>query len=584
MRTAFIGCLPVLVLTMTAVCAEDATAPSLVRGVPSDAIFVLHWNSAEKGGFARAHLRGVREALHTSGFIDRYVREYRSTLSIAARREFEQQGDRWKTVLSEVPWWSMMFRECVVGVRIVGDGRLETIGLFRVGESRREGTIGALRNILYAIAGVGEGLELDVGLREGVSTAVLYDRSDYGEQICVSGWRDVVVVSSSTTLARQAFHLLQGRGRDIGFVHTARYAASMEALSKAVATTGGADGDPLSKGRLEVWVDPQRVFRGMPLLDVIESYHLVLLATSEEIVSDSIWSLTGRTDSPLLQAIASQKPVTDLLGRLPASAAAFSVVAGSSPVWLWDAFLELAVSVTGDAELAERIERGLSKLRVPFRRDVLENLSGRRVMLGFAREKKGSSPLGSTDIAYAFEVKDSVEAKKTLETIAVDVAETLEAWSVTLEKDDRGLYTLSIPLLEGRLHVAVVDTFVVIATSHAALEEIRAVRSGGAASLANAGVRDGIPEGVELDSVFRGSWDGALGTADWLVRVVGFVGTLLPDEGVAGAMKPFCVAVSRLVPVVNAFDFLRDTRAYSTRDGRRFYAHSRTKLPALAEF
>jgi hypothetical protein len=583
-RAAFVASLTVVVSSMTSARADEAIAPSLARGIPSDAVFFLHWESAEKNGFAATHLRRVRQAVLAGGFIDRYVREYRSTLDVAESRDFEQQGDRWKVVLGEVPWWNMLSQECVVGARIAGDDRLEAIGIFRVGETRRDGTIAALRNVLYAIAGGGEGFELEVGTRGGVSTAVLYHRADYGEQLCVSGWRDVVVVSSSTTLARQTFHLLQGRGRDIGVVHADRYRKSGKALSKAVAVAGGVDENAASTGRMEVWIDPQRVFGGMPLLDVIESYHLVARMMPEEIVSDAIWSLAKPTDSPLLQALASQKSLTDLVRKLPASADAFSAAAGSNPVSLYDAFLEFAISATGDAELAERIERELSGFRVRLRADVLENLTGRRSTLSFRRKKKDASKPASFDHAYLFEVKDATKAAKTLETAAADVEKTLEAWNITFKKGDGDVYTLGVPLLADTAFVAVFDGFVVIATSPAALEEVRAVSVKGAPSVATAGELDAVPPDVDLDSVSRGSWKGALETAAWTMRALGLVGTLLPDDGIAGALKPLCVAVPKLIPAVEAFDFLGETGAYSTRDGRRFYARSRTKLHAIAEF
>jgi len=560
--------------------AGVAGSSSLARALPSDSLLLVSWSSPE-GGFAERHLSRLRRALVQGDFLDRYLREHQSTLDAEARRGFEAQAERWKKVLAAVDWWRLLSREAVVGARPSVDGRLGFVGLFRVGEADREPTIAALRDILYAIAGSGENLELDVGSRAGVSAVVLYDRADYGEQLAVSGAGDVVAIASSASLMRQAFQLLEARGRDTGMVHEARYLDSSRRLFDDTAANTGASASAESvEGRLEVWVDPRAVFRSFPLLDVVDSYHLVATATRDEIRCVSRWELTDRTDSPLHQALSSQPSARDLLARVPAAASSFSVDSGSRPTALYDAFLELAVTVTGDAELAERIERDLQSRSIRLRADVFGNASGRRATLGFAGAANGRGKR-----TWLFEVLDVAKARATLATFAREGSATLASWNVGVSVDPGVVVELDVALLGERVWLGVAGEFIVIATAREAFDAAaQAVVAGGAGS-APGRTLPWLPAEGDLDSVSEttGGAD-AFATFSGALRVVGLAGTLLPDDGGGGVLKPFCVAAPRLQRAVESLGFLRETRAWSRRDGRQFRAWSVTKLAAIESF
>ncbi len=547
----------------------SASAPSLESGLPSDSVFLLHWKNGENNGFADTHLSRVRRSLRKSGFLERFISEYQSTLEADDRRGFDAQAKRWQTVLEEVPWWEMVSQEMALGARVGPGGRLEILALFRIGESTRDVALDALRNVMYAIAGVGSNLELEVGSRGGVSTAVLYNRFDYGEQVSISGWRDLVAVSTSASYLRKALHVLEGRGRDIGLVQQQSFRESAKTLASKVPPKKAA----ASTGRLEVWLSARPVFGGFELLDVLDSYHFEAVTTARQIGSHSTWTLTDRATSPLHQAVASQKDVRELAVRVPASARSFSVAAGTNPGRFYEACLEFLVLASGDPKFGEEIEREMSVFRVHLAKDVLKNLTGRRLSIDLAKTDAGEAE----GQAFLFEVRDAAKATDALAKLAEDLREPLGRWNVTIEKQaDDGTVSIQVPLLDGAAKLAVVDRFFVLATSKSALDVVRG--KGERKKL------EWLPPTGELDAFSEGPWSGQRESIAWVMRMSGLVGTLLSDDGGPGVLKPFLVAAPKLLPAVSAFDFLGGARSCTVRDGRVFYSSGRTLIHAIRDF
>ncbi len=566
-----------------------AESVPLSWAVPSDALIFLRCESSPNDGFAQVHLKRLRQALAASGALDAYIHELAAMLPADERSQFAGEAVHWKKILAAVDWWGLLSREIVFAARVAADGRFEMILLSRVGADERDRQLMALRAILYGMSAIGEDLEFEIGDRDGAPTTLLYSRADYGEQLAISGMDDVIAVSSSSSLVRRSFSLLRGRARDPGFVHSDRYRDARRALERCppIGLAGGKPSEAKrGRGRFELYVHVRPVFRGGGKLDAFESYHLDVDLTATAARCRFRTELAGGADNPLASAFESQRPAGDLVRRVPRVAAGFSVASGFAPASAWDWIVAVGTELSQDRFFGEDLIESLAE--EGFRPDVLKSFSGRRVAASFSRGGRNlAAGVGREDQVLFLELagagsKERVAASaEAVEAWLEGLAKPLRAWQLVLEREpidgvDGATFSLTVPLLDGKAVFAVAGGGLAVATSETALRAFLDRREGVEAV-------DWIPRDAEIDAVWSGTWRSTIDTCRLSARLLGLVGTMLPDEE-SGVLRPLCIAIPRLQGALGTLDFLGETRGLTVRSGREYLGMSVTTLHAVADF
>ena len=251
-------------------CSAQAAGESLAAGIPPESILFLHWRNAQDSGFASTYLGHLEQKVASSGFLDTFFRELTEAFPPASRKAYESHVERWRGLVSRIPWWPLVASEVAAGGRVGAQGNLEFILLFRRGPRHLAGDLLLLRELLYAFSALGEEYELEVGIRNGAATTILQNRLDESDQVAVSAQGNIIGISTSSSLLRRSFQLLSLETLSPGFSRTPGYAKLQDKLEL-----------PGGKGffagretaRFELVFQPRGILRDEMILDVIDEYH-----------------------------------------------------------------------------------------------------------------------------------------------------------------------------------------------------------------------------------------------------------------------------------------------------------------------
>lgn len=579
--------LPAMVLLQLSAAANAAGESSLARGIPQESILFLHWKNAADSGFASTYLGQLKEAMAGSGFLDAYFGELSQTFSPAAKKIYDSHLGRWKSLVSRLPWWKMLSREVAAGSRVGARGQLEFVLLFRTDGEHRAADLLILRDLLYAFSAATDNYELEVGIRNGAATTVLNNRLDPLDQVAVSAQGDVIGVSTSTTLLRRSFQFLSGETVSPGYTETANYLKLSRKMQEAGRKNPLAEASTGETARFEFVFQPRGVLQDAVILDVIEEYHYIASFKAAGIESRSRTVLSAGRENPLLKAITGQSTTRGLAAAIPADAVAFSASSGTDPSGIYDFCLEMLVYLTDSAEAAENFEREQVELGVRLQRDILRNLTGRRATAVFAPGAGGAG--AGVARAALFEVRDGERAAKAIEGAVKALQEPLAKWNLELlRREEEGSggqrYSLKSGLLGFEFAFGVHGNYLVLATARDGLERVARTLEGKSKSLA-ATALDWLPgEGSAIDSFYSGVGAGIPDPGDWLLKVGGLAGTLLPDSEEPSLLKPLLVSFPRLEGVLRTLDILTESSGYCVRNGREFFSTGSSKLRPVAGF
>ena len=573
-----------LALGQAAWCGRVA-ADSLGEGIPPESILFLHWQNAEDNGFASTYLGHLKEQVAQSGFLDTFFRHMDEALSPASRKAYATAAKRWRGIVSRLPWWSLVSSEVAIGGRVGTRGTFEFILLFRREKELLSADLQGLRDLLYAYSSLGVEYELEVGIRNGAATTVLQNGLDELDQVAVSAQGDVIGVSTSSALLRRSFQLLSGETLSPGFTGTASYEQLRSRLEKKI---GRKPAPGKETARFEFVFQPRGVLKESVILDVLEEYHYVASFTPAGAESSSRTVLSEAGGNPLLKAVAGQPGTEGLAAGIPAEAISYSATSGTDPVGVYEFCMELLVNFTGNAESAERFEREQARLGIRLRRELLQNLTGRRVTAVFP--PADDKPRARSSRAFLFEVKDRDRAAKAIAAAVKALGAPLKAWNLELgsrseEGIDGEFHVFSSGLLGFDIAFGVYGDFLALATSRNAFRKVVSTLEGRSASVAKAGGLDWLPRPVAaFDSFYKGVGSGISDPGDWLLKIGGLIGTLLPDSREPGIFKPLLISLPRLEGTLRSMDVFNQSSGYSSREGRVFFSTASSKLRPTAGF
>ena len=566
----------------------EAAGESLAAGIPSESILFLHWRNAQDSGFASTYLGHLEQKVADSGFLDAFFRELTEAFPAASRKAYESHVERWSGLVSRIPWWPLVASEVAAGGRVGAQGNLEFILLFRRGPRHLAGDLLLLRELLYAFSASGEEYELEVGIRNGAATTILQNRLDESDQVAVSAQGNIIGISTSSSLLRRSFQLLSLETLSPGFSQTPGYAKLQDKLELPGGKRSFAGRET---ARFELVFQPRGVLRDEMILDVIDEYHYVARFSPDGVESRSRTVLSEGEGNPLRRAIGGQGDAAGLAAAIPAEVSSYSVTSGTDPAGIYDFCMELLVNITGKAESAESFEREQVRLGVRLQRDILRNLTGRRATVVFA--PGGGAPGALPARAFLFETRAGEKAAKAVAGAVEALAGPLERWNLELgsrgrKGSERSLHVFKSGLLGFETAFGVYGDFLVLATSVDALGKVAGAIEGRTATLA--AVADGsgldwLPKSkLPVDSFYRGAGSGLWDSGDWLLKVAGLTGTLLPDAEEPSILKPLLMSLPRLEGALRSMDVFTEGSGYCFRNGNVFFSTASRKLQPVAGF
>jgi len=561
---------------------DSFAAESLADGIPQESILFLHWQNAADAGFASTYLSQLKQVMEGSGFLDAYFRELGQTFTPADKKTYKTHIERWRGLIGRLPWWRMLSTEVAAASRVGLGGQLEFILLFRSNSKDCAADLQALRDLLYAFSAATGTYELEVGIRNGAATTVLHNRLEPLDQVAVSAQDNVVGIATSATLLRRSFQLLSGETLSPGYIAAGDYAKLSRKMEEAGKKKQPARDPGGETARFELVFQPRGVLQDAVILDVIEEYHYVASFHSGGIESRSRTVLSAGKENPLLKAIVGQSTAAGLATAIPAEAAAFSATSGTDPSGIYDFCLELLVNLTDSGDSAENFEREQARLGVRLQRDILRNLTGRRATAVFG---PGPGGVGAgIPRAALFEVRDGERAAKAIDGVVTALQEPLAKWDLELlRREDEGAggkrYSLKSGLLGFEFFFGVHGNFLVLATARDGLDKVVQTLGGKSKNLADAGRLGWLPgPDTPIDSFYSGVGAGIPDPGDWLLKVGGLVGTLMPDSDEPSILKPLLVSLPRLAGALRTLDILTESSGYCLRNGLEFYSTGSSKL------
>src|SRR5690606_33640206 len=479
---------------------------SLRECVPPESFLLIAWRSAPERGYIDRELADVRDALRASDFLDRVIAEAQASSPPADAADGEPEGfelEWWRDALARVEWWRLVHTEGAIGFRVGPTGRIELLIALDAGSaSARDESLLALREILHGLAAVFETYELVEAPREGVPTTVLYGLEDPGEQICLGGYDDVVLIATSSHLLRQSIELLEGRGSARPLIDTPEYRASRKTLERSL-------GDSTGIGDFEVWFRPGESLEGERALTAISRWHLLFSDREQRLDWACELELDAADEENFLAlAFEDQEPIADLLARVPRDVHSFSVESGARPDLWYRWLVELSSVLSGGPLLADLVQRAQGEARFDLEADLLRHLTGRRLSLVF---EEGEAEARRYPEAYVFELAPSPQSKEAVlaqvrrlreafESFGMPVAdvETKRAGDVLFEFDTKAF--AGWPLVVG-----VGSTGLVVATSREAAARAQNLSPDDSADrpLIDPALGPGaLPDADSLDEVF----------------------------------------------------------------------------------
>lgn len=537
----------------------------LGRGIPGDVSIYASWYSARGSGLADSHLTELRRALVRCGFAEEFTRRLRQERAEGDRAAFDEASRHWLRVLGGIEWWRLLSHEVALGCRVGSEGVPEIVCLFRVGQSDRDRVLGELRDLLFAIAAEGSGLELELGQHRGVPTALLVNPLEPREQLCAAGTDDVVALGSPLWFVRQSLALLEGRGREPALILSGEYARSARDLAAAAAQ----DDDSPQASRLEIYVRPGALLSHAPKCDVFEKVHFISVASQDR--CRWWWRADLSADGGVLaQALEKQRPVGDWRQYIPATAAGFRVSAGAEPSGLVDAALDFLAALSDNSDLPEILEQEMERDGLRLKQDVLAHLSGRwcEAVLPAVADPEGKS----FDRVFHFELQEGPDHREALRAGVNRLAQQLPKFGFRVQevkKEEAAgapVHRLDLSVLFGaELFVGVDDRGLVIATSEAALREFRATAAGNAASLAQAAVPATSALQGDVVGESGGSCEPTLALMRQALRLGGALGSLGEGPGSVPGLRPLLAALPRLDGVVASLGFLGEWSSRTVR-------------------
>ena len=133
---------------------------------------------------------------------------------------------------------------------------------------------------------------------------------------------------------------------------------------------------------------------------MIEEYHYLASFTPAGTESSSRTVLSEAIGNPLRKAVAGQPSAEGLAAGISADAVSYSATSGTDPAGVYEFCMELLVNITGNAESAERFEREQARLGIRLRREILQNLTGRRVTAVFPPSPGARRPVRSVSYTH----------------------------------------------------------------------------------------------------------------------------------------------------------------------------------------
>jgi len=329
-----------LLLTAGAPAADTVPDPGLSRAVPSDAAFVLH---ARMDDAMRRRMEPLWAAMGTSSFLE----DLRSRLLERSddekhRKWLEKEAPVWIGICERVEWRKLLSREVVLAAR-ADERRRQWIGVFRVDPLERDGIVGSIERVLYALGSISPEIELIHSRRENESVTALYKRTidpledvtgvppfilgvldtalSEGRDISVAGKDDVVLLSTSANLLQRSLQLLDGAGSDLGFAYTARRESRLAAGK--LAAPGGAG--------FEIHADPGALFPEVDALGALGPFVATGKLEGASLAYGFHAALAGEARgeaAALRNALAEVPPLGNVLDRIPEEATGFYAASG----------------------------------------------------------------------------------------------------------------------------------------------------------------------------------------------------------------------------------------------------------------
>jgi hypothetical protein len=195
--------------------------------------------------------------------------------------------------------------------------------------------------------------------------------------------------------------------------------------------------------------------------------------------------------------------------------------------------------------------------------------------------------------AFLFETRAGEKVAKAVAGAVEALTGPLERWNLELgsrgrKGSERSLHVFKSGLLGFEAAFGVYGDFLVLATSVDALGKVAGAIEGRTATLA--AVADGsgldwLPKSkLPVDSFYRGAGSGLWDSGDWLLKVAGLTGTLLPDAEEPSILKPLLMSLPRLEGALRSMDVFTKGSGYCFRNGNVFFSTAYRKLQPVAGF
>jgi hypothetical protein len=590
------------VLLVSPAAGED----SLGRVVPSDSVLSLRLRLDRTGPYAAcaravvdaarkadligeftAHIQGLRReeaALLEARARDEKDGPAKESLARAVRylqksiRATDLDVARWSQVLGRVNWLELLAQELVVAARVEGE-RLEWLLASRLEAGDVPARLHELKGVLYGFGAVIPDLAYSSSASEDLDVTLVVNEADPGEEICLAGTQDLILVTTSSRLMRRVLSLLKERGTDVGLVHLPEYRAALSSLS---AESPLFPGGRTSLGDFQLLIRPGApAGGGLSLAADLESF----VAAGEVGPAGISWVFRAAFREPggagsapaaagagaLRKMLLEQPALGDFARLVPGDSSAFAATGGSSAsaqLALVEGFLRS--SIPGGQPLIERLEAEPWYRRA--RDGLLPYVSGRRFVSAaagrFAVLWELSSPEAARnawdDLSTALERAGIGGA---LESGAALPGGASLRSAVSAERGGAPVFGVAG------------DAFAV-ASDIDALAAMLRVRRGEAPAL---GDRPELVErlelpSAELQSVYQGDVGELFG---WLGRGLALLPGLAKGylgESDEAALRPLLGSVARLGEAAGGLDFLGTVTGYGVREGSAYRGAGRITL------
>ncbi len=456
-RMLVVGCLLVSLACSVAVVRADGLAEfKLARGIPADAMMVVHMRDHAGKEFVREQYERVWKAVQEQRFGSDLKRLFGNMAKTPGVEQapidvdaFEEQWERIQDLAASVNWARLADREFVYATKLAAPMDFGFVMLMLPEKGHAGEDFGALADVLRSLVDMApDMLVLDT---EDAGDTVVHRMSLSGAMVpmslMVARHREAILVGYGTSMPSQSLALLRGEidPTTSSLMATPRFRDAMKRLDdpqdgyqfvdwsrfmtegRVFARMIGSLGQTMSQAETQPAGMPAMPSMGFlePLVDELDlwDYSASVSATDGMQKTEQQICMLRRDalQKPFGKALYAGKPLRDPLAFVPQEATSVTVSSGIDLVALYKAITDFATEHNPEAaQTLDQLRLMQEEIAIDVERDLLPILSGPYTTF--------SAPIPTPFMpgsAYILRVQDEERARKLVEDLCIYLDEVL---------------------------------------------------------------------------------------------------------------------------------------------------------------